>query len=559
MPRYIGYEFTGTANSSVTKFSGFSAGTSDVVAYVNYDGNTRTVLYSTGASAATYNGTAGSLTTSQTKDGTHSLDPAPGEYLTLASALGTTGTIEAFFYNSSLPGSNERLFGIGSHSETNQFQCFMTSGGNITLRQGAAGDAFSTPSSFTTGQWNHIAYSWSGGTGQFYVDGTRISNFSQIGTYSSTRVSIGNIDNLSNPYIWSGFIDCVRISTVARYSGTSISVPDPNDLLPSAQPIYTVEKKYNSGIWNISGTDINSVYGRRREGNWLTTLRNNPAPQGPIPAEILVVAGGGAGGGDPGYYKGGGGAGGYRAFPNVSILPGTNYTVVVGAGGSAPSVTSGSPSSLSGPNLPAPSYTSAGGGHGNQVPWPAGGPGAGGSGGGLPGYQPSPQKAGNTPPTSPPQGNPGGVGSGYGAGAGGGAGGAGDDGSGNGLGGNGGPGLTWPHSGSTYAGGGGGGNGQGDPGSFGAGGPGGGGRGSGGGGGSGGQSADPGTTNTGGGGGGRTRPGQTAGSGGSGVVIVAVAPSDAPRLSGGTPSTAPTPAGGKTLFTFTSPGTLTVT
>ena len=40
---------------------------------------------------------------------------------------------------------------------------------------------------------------------------------------------------------------------------------------------------------------------------------------------------------------------------------------------------------------------------------------------------------------------------------------------------------------------------------------------------------------------------------------LAVDPLDAPRLSGGTPSTAPTPAGGKTLFTFTSPETLTVT
>lgn len=327
--------------------------------------------------------------------------------------------------------------------------------------------------------------------------------------------------------------------------------------------------KYNSGIWGISGTGINSVYGRRRTGNWLTTLRNNAAPSGPIPAEILVVAGGGAGGGFtdlPASFRGGGGAGGYRAFTDVSILSGTNYTVVVGAGGAlstyAPptAATSGSPSSLSGPNLPAPSYTSTGGGHGEDpVAAPIIGPGAGGSGGGLPGYNPGPQKAGNTPPTSPPQGNPGGVGSGYGAGAGGGAGGAGGAGSGNGKGGNGGPGLTWPHSGSTYAGGGGGGNGQGDPGSFGSGGAGGGGRGSGGGGGSGGQNAVPGTINTGGGGGGKTRTPQTTGTGGSGIVIIAVDPLAAPRLSGGTPSTAPTPAGGKTLFTFTSPGTLTVT
>ena len=281
------------------------------------------------------------------------------------------------------------------------------------------------------------------------------------------------------------------------------------------------------------------------------------SPISPFSADgVLVVAGGGAGGGNPGYYKGGGGAGGYRAFTNVPILAGTSYTVVVGAGGAAPSVTHGSPSSFSGPNLPAPTYTSEGGGHGNQIPWP-GGTGNGGSGGGLPGYQSSPQKVGNTPPTSPPQGNSGGVGSFYGAGGGGGAGGNGGAGSGNGKGGNGGPGATWAFNGTTYAGGGGGGNGQGDPGSFGAGGPGGGGRGSGGGGG-GGQAAVSGTTNTGGGGGGRSNPSNTPASGGSGIVIVAVPPSIAPAITGGTQSVAPAPAGGKTLITSTSPDTLTV-
>jgi len=331
------------------------------------------------------------------------------------------------------------------------------------------------------------------------------------------------------------------------------------------------DSKYNSGIWSISGTDTNSVYGRRRAGNWLTELIPPVPPE--IPAEILVVAGGGAGGGSvptPGtsYYRGGGGGGGYRTFSNVILLA-QNYTITVGAGGSGPTSSPGSDSSISGPNLSAPTYTSAGGGHGDNFPAPPsypspGGPGFGGSGGGLPGYQNIPHpdwtlKAGNTPPTTPPQGNPGGAGSNYGAGGGGGAGSPGGNGSGNGLGGGGGSGATWSVNGTTYAGGGGGGNGQNNPGSFGAGGPGGGGPGGGGGGYGGGPGGSNGTTNTGGGGGGKTHPGQPVKNGGSGVVIVAVAPSDAPRLSGGTPSIAPTPAGGKTLFTFTSPGTLTVT
>lgn len=35
------------------------------------------------------------------------------------------------------------------------------------------------------------------------------------------------------------------------------------------------DSKYNSGVWTINGSDKSSVYGRRRQGNWLTSPRGN--------------------------------------------------------------------------------------------------------------------------------------------------------------------------------------------------------------------------------------------------------------------------------------------
>ena len=135
-------------------------------------------------------------------------------------------------------------------------------------------------------------------------------------------------------------------------------------------------------------------------------------------ADVLVVGGGGAGG-----HLGGGGAGGHRYFTNQSLVSATNYTVTVGAGGSASTGATGN----QGSNSVFDTYTSAGGGGGaGEAALPAAG-GSGGGGGGISGTS-RPGAAGNTPSTSPSQGNAGGNGNDNGAGtafAGGGGGGAG--------------------------------------------------------------------------------------------------------------------------------------
>ena len=157
-------------------------------------------------------------------------------------------------------------------------------------------------------------------------------------------------------------------------------------------------------------------------------------------ADALVVGGGGAGG-----HLGGGGAGGHRYFTNQSLVSATNYTVTVGAGGTASAGATGN----QGSNSVFDTYTSAGGGGGaGEAALPAAG-GSGGGGGGISGTS-RPGAAGNTPSTSPSQGNAGGNGNDNGAGTafagggGGGAGGTGDNASGTTTAGNGG--LGTPNS-----------------------------------------------------------------------------------------------------------------
>jgi len=57
------------------------------------------------------------------------------------------------------------------------------------------------------------------------------------------------------------------------------------------------------------------------------------APAGVTSVIVEVWGGGGAGGGGSTVAAGGGGGGGYKKVIGVTVVPGTNYTIVVGAGG----------------------------------------------------------------------------------------------------------------------------------------------------------------------------------------------------------------------------------
>ena len=245
--------------------------------------------------------------------------------------------------------------------------------------------------------------------------------------------------------------------------------------------------------------------------------------------DYIAVAGGGGGGGGGSTSSGGGGggAGGYVSNTNVRFTAG-NYNVSVGGGGSQNppagrnSVSIGSPTTISGPNITTIT-ASGGGGGGNANVSPTAAFNGGSGGGGASGINPAGTGTAG-------QGNPGatgGTGNSPTVNAGGGGGGAGAPGTGGsftigGPGGNGLPafnddtgipasyGTPGPTPGRYFAGGGGGTkNGTGGSG--------------GGGGGAGptpGQGGTAGTTNTGGGGGGGNAANGPGGVGGSGIVIV---------------------------------------
>jgi hypothetical protein len=277
---------------------------------------------------------------------------------------------------------------------------------------------------------------------------------------------------------------------------------------------------------------ISIVYSDTNKG-WIPYSGFTSSPIGNYFVQMLLVAGGG---GSEGAISGGGGAGGLIYVSASPVIPGTSYTISVGAGGAA--ATTGTNSSGLG-------QTASGGGRGG--PGYSGSGVAGGSGGG------GSRAAGAGGAGTSGQGNPGGAGSGsggtdnIGSGAGGGGAGAAGGAASGGTAGNGGTGSAYSISGSsvTYAGGGGGGS---YGGGAGTGGPGGGGPGT-----AGNTSATAGTNNLGGGAGapGYTGGGQPGVTGGSGIAIISYLGGQ--RGFGGSISQ----SGGYTIHTFTGSGTFT--
>jgi len=331
------------------------------------------------------------------------------------------------------------------------------------------------------------------------------------------------------------------IVTIVDYAGVASA---------NAFILYAAGNKIQGNTLNVnvqsSGSALGLVYTDSTRG-WIPYSGFSTSPIGNYSVSYLIAAGGGGG---CTQHGGGGGAGGLLTG-TVTLIPGTTYTVTVGAGGAGvPSAsaqgqvgTQGASSSLTGLT------TAIGGGGG--AGYNAGGGVSGGSGGSGGGGGTSESSAGAGGSGTSGQGNAGGQGQGnanpYKGGGGGGAGSVGGNGTGSPLvAGVGGDGLASSITGtSTYYSGGGGGGSYGGASQTGAGGLGGGGTG-------GWQTTinpTAGTTNTGGGGGGAGSSAVTGGSGGSGIVIIRYLGPQ--RASGGTI----TSSGGYTIHTFTSSAT----
>jgi len=376
-------------------------------------------------------------------------------------------------------------------------------------------------------------------------------------TINTTTVSA----NPGKGYIVNTTAGSVTVNLPAGVAGNIVSIQDyagtfaTNNLYLNANGSEKIQGSTELYRCSTNNATVNLIYQDSTKG-WTADNIEIDA----VAVNYLVIAGGGggAGSGGNGNGSGGGGAGGYRSAYNnetsggggsaetaLSIVPNTNYTVTVGAGGAggaAVGQNAGGNNGTVGSDSVFSSVTSLGGGFGGKLTT-AGGTGGSGGGGGAS------AAVGGSGTTN--QGYAGGDGTTSGNPyCGGGGGGAGEIGNTDGTG-YGGDGVASTITGSSVIRGGGGGGGRytSASGTTGIGGD--------GGGGDGGMSGGPdgGVVNTGGGGGGASWPstgtGYTGGTGGSGIVILRY-PNTSTLTAGGTLVHSTATDGSDKITTFTA-------
>lgn len=197
------------------------------------------------------------------------------------------------------------------------------------LSNGTTGAVGSTPTSWALSQLN---------------DGWYRASLTYVATSSSTSVAIWTATNDVTNYAGSGGgylhlwgLQLTATSTLQDYTAQS-RISNVNQLKDLSTPLSTVV--------NSVSINTNTVQG---QAEYTTPgLYNWQCPSNVTSVSVLCIGGGGGGGG--GSSNAGGGAGGnLRYRNNISVTPGQNYQVFVGAGGArgVSSNTNGEPGSLS--------------------------------------------------------------------------------------------------------------------------------------------------------------------------------------------------------------------
>jgi hypothetical protein len=141
-------------------------------------------------------------------------------------------TIEAWINPSAINTSGSPMEPIWNKYNTSNSQRMLSFGiydgflGYFWASSGASGNAVQTTQAISTGSWKHVALCREGNTWNTYYDGTRVDTRTLAVTlHASTEpVYIGSYFGTVNNEI-NGYIDELRVSDNARYTGASYTVP----------------------------------------------------------------------------------------------------------------------------------------------------------------------------------------------------------------------------------------------------------------------------------------------------------------------------------------------
>jgi mucin-19 len=196
-----------------------------------------------GSGSILFNGTSQYLSTSATQ-----VVPATGDF-----------TIEAWIYPTSFSGSPV-FCGQGSAGDAGRTLFYISTGGVPTFSNGSS-FTFTSTGTVSLNTWTYIAFTRSGNTGTWYINGASAGTGSLSGiTIQNTFVTIGGSNPLWTAQYFTGNISNFRISTVARTITSTPTAPfDPSTtntkmLLSTASGAFLADASTNAYTFTNNGT-----------------------------------------------------------------------------------------------------------------------------------------------------------------------------------------------------------------------------------------------------------------------------------------------------------------
>jgi hypothetical protein len=139
-------------------------------------------------------------------------------------AIGNTWTVECWVYLTSRPAGEDAAYITDFRTGNgNNYTLGILGSSGILYFYGNGSDLRGT-ASITTGAWHHVAFVNDGGSVSLYLDGSRCGTTTKVYSQGAATVVIGSRYSQDAEFV-NGYIDDLRISTVARYAGATLTIP----------------------------------------------------------------------------------------------------------------------------------------------------------------------------------------------------------------------------------------------------------------------------------------------------------------------------------------------
>jgi hypothetical protein len=139
-------------------------------------------------------------------------------------------TWEGWFYNT-VRSDNQIIFETRDNSGGNGWAIrTLSDDGGVTYKfLYIYGGGTAEGATVTNNAWHHLAVCRTSSTTKVYYDGTQVMSVSDTGNYTANNWRVGGYWGTYNNYLaawnFAGYLDEFRYSNIARYSGSTITVP----------------------------------------------------------------------------------------------------------------------------------------------------------------------------------------------------------------------------------------------------------------------------------------------------------------------------------------------